>query len=633
MNQPVFDKNIEILEKKYPSWAEILQKNRRKKKNFDVVIETSYTGEPIMKINNQGMASYLNGKYAPSAAADEWLLGQGSIDEFAVIIIIGISNGVHIKKIMDSVPKTVNILVYEPSYEIFRRAMEEVDLSFMFQMDIPVGVVVSGINDFEVEGYFRRFISYDNMIFLKIYLSGNYKKLFPKEVEGFLKKLNSHFKDIKVNWNTTVRYTDVTTGNTLSNLRHLYEGYSMAELFQILPDGFPVIVVSAGPSLDKNILDLKKAVGKACIIATDTAMKPLLNAGIIPDLFVIVDGLKPAELFEHKDISKTAMVTMTAVSKEPMALHKGRKFFYYGGAPFETELVRAVSAIKGRDVNLPNFPGGGSVATFAFCTGMYMGAKTIILVGQDLALAGNKVHADGAFKDEKVNIDMDSGEYLEVEAIDGGTVVTRIDFKLYLDWFEEAVKKWPHIKVVDATEGGALIHGAKNMSLKNAIKKYCVKEYNVRWHIARLPKLFQTKEEKEYALRYFEDSINRMDQVKKMAKEGVRNYDKIQKLTKTWPGSRKQLQNAYKKIKKINIFMENDEVACMVTDSLKGIEYTLRPSIYKIEKNESDEIEEIAKQGKLMLEAIRIGAEEIKQILEETLMPYVERQKEANNEE
>ncbi|MEY8515865.1 6-hydroxymethylpterin diphosphokinase MptE-like protein [Lachnospiraceae bacterium 29-84] len=586
-----------------------------------------------MKINNQGMASYLNGKYAPSAAADEWLLRQGDMEEFSVVIIIGISNGVHIKKIMDSVPKTVNILVYEPSYEIFQRAMEEVDLSFMFQMDIPVGVVVSGINDFEVEGYFRRFISYDNMIFLKIYLSGNYKKLFPKEVEGFLKKLNSHFKDIKVNWNTTVRYTDVTTGNTLSNLRHLYEGYSMAELFQILPDGFPVIVVSAGPSLDKNILDLKKAVGKACIIATDTAMKPLLNAGIIPDLFVIVDGLKPAELFEHKDISKTAMVTMTAVSKEPMALHKGRKFFYYGGAPFETELVRAVSAIKGRDVNLPNFPGGGSVATFAFCTGMYMGAKTIILVGQDLALAGNKVHADGAFKDEKVKIDMDSGEYLEVEAIDGGTVVTRIDFKLYLDWFEEAVKKWPHIKVVDATEGGALIHGAKNMSLKNAIKKYCVKEYNVRWHIARLPKLFQTKEEKEYALRYFEDSINRMDQVKKMAKEGVRNYDRIQKLTKTWPGSRKQLQNAYKKIKIINIFMENDEVACMVTDSLKGIEYTLRPSIYKIEKNESDEIEEIAKQGKLMLEAIRIGAEEIKQILEETLMPYVERQKEANNEE
>lgn len=632
MNKPVFEKNIEILKKKYPAWAEILQKKKRKKKNFDVIIEKSYTDESIMKISNQGMVCFLNGKYAPSAVADEWLQRQGDIADFSTIIIIGISNGVHIKKIMDSIPKTVNILVYEPSYEIFRRAMEEVDLSFLFQMDIPVGIVVSGINDFEIESYFGHFISYDNMISLKMYLSGNYKKLFPTEVEDFLKKLNLHFKDIKVSWNTTIRYTDVTTINTLNNLRHLYEGYSVAELFQMLPEGLPVIIVSAGPSLNKNILDLKKAVGKACIIATDTAMKPLLNAGIIPDLFVIVDGLKPAELFEHKDISKSAMVTMTAVSKEPMALHKGKKFFYYGGAPFETELVRAMSSMKGRDVNLPNFPGGGSVATFAFCTGMYMGAKTIILVGQDLALTGNKVHADGAFKDEKCEINMNSGEFLEVEAVGGGTVVTRIDFKLYLDWFEDSIKKWPHIKVVDATEGGALIHGAKNMTLKNAIKKYCVKEYNVRWHIARLPKLFQTKEEKEFALRYFEKSLERMNKVIKMAKEGVKNYDKIQKLIKTESGSKKQLQNAFKKIKKINNFMEDDEVACMVTDSLKGIEYTLRPSIYKIEKNESDEIKEIAEQGKLILEAIVIGAKEIKKILEETLMPYVERQKGENNE-
>lgn len=66
--------------------------------------------------------------------------------------------------------------------------------------------------------------------------------------------------------------------------------------------------------------------GKACIIATDTAMKPLLNAGIIPNLFVIIDGLKPGLLFEHKDLSKVPMVTMTGVSVEPMQYHKGKNF-------------------------------------------------------------------------------------------------------------------------------------------------------------------------------------------------------------------------------------------------------------------------------------------------------------------
>ncbi len=39
-------------------------------------------------------------------------------------------------------------------------------------------------------------------------------------------------------------------------------------------------------------------------------------------------GLKPGILFEHKDISKTAMLTMTGVSIPSMDMHKGKKFFY-----------------------------------------------------------------------------------------------------------------------------------------------------------------------------------------------------------------------------------------------------------------------------------------------------------------
>lgn len=66
---------------------------------------------------------------------------------------------------MEQVPKTCDILIYEPSFELFRRAMEEVDLSFLFQMDIPVGVVVQGINEYEIETYFDLFISIDNLTF------------------------------------------------------------------------------------------------------------------------------------------------------------------------------------------------------------------------------------------------------------------------------------------------------------------------------------------------------------------------------------------------------------------------------------------------------------------------------------
>lgn len=632
MNKIVYEKNMQQLEKKYPVWANILRENKRKKNNFDVTVERSYTDEPIMKIRDHENVYYLNGKYAPSLVADRWLERQGQIDKFATIVIVGISNGVHIKKIMESVPKTVNILIYEPSYEIFRRAMEEVDLSFIFELDIPVGIIVEEINGFEKERYFRYFITYDNIISLKLFISGNYKELFPKKMEEFISFLNRYLSSIEISWNTVVRYTDVNAGNVFHNMHYLYEGYSVEDLRGILPEDVPVIVVSAGPSLSKNIKDLKKAVGKACIIATDTAMKPLLNEGIIPDLFVIVDGLKPAELFEHKDISKCGMVTMTAVSKEPMDMHKGKKYFYYSNSPYETELIRMIDAMDERTIRVTDLPTGGSVATSAYSLGVHMGAKTVILIGQDLALTGNKVHVDGAFKDEKCEIDMESGMYVEVESVCGGKVVTRLDFKNYLDWFEMTIKAWNHIQTIDATEGGALIHGTKVMTLKKAIKKYCVREYNVKWHLARIPRIFSTEEEKNYALQYFENSVTCLDEVKKKAGDGIAYYEKLQKLMETGKQGTKQFQNTYKKIKKINRFMETDAMAETVIDSLKGVEFALRPTIYHVKEDEKDEMNDVAEQGKLLLSAITYASDEIKEMLSETIIPYVKSEKEKRNQ-
>lgn len=625
MNKLIYETNMAALEKKYPVWAEILRSNRRKQRNMEVSVEQSYSNEMIMKVCQKEKTLYLNGKYAPDQVVEEWFEQQGEIDKFACIIIIGISNGVHIKKIMERVPKSVNILIYEPSYEIFRRAMEEVDLSFIFKLNIPVGIIVQKINGFEMERYFRYMINYDNLISLKIYFSGNYKKLFKKEIEDFLKLLNVYLSSIEVSWNTIVRYTDVNAKNIFSNMKYLFEGYSVADLKGILPKDVPAIIVSAGPSLNKNLNDLRAAVGKACIIATDTAMKPLLNAGIIPDMFVIVDGLKPAFLFDHPDISKCAMVTMTGVSVEPMQMHKGKKFFYYNESVYENKLIRIIDGMEERKVCLPDLPSGGSVATSAYSLGVYMGAKTVILVGQDLALTGNKVHVDGAFEDEKFEID-DSGAYFEVDAVDGGKVITRADFKLYLDWFERTIKNWKNITTIDATEGGALIHGAKNMTLKKAIKKYCIKEYNVKWHVARMHKIFDTEEERRAGLTYFKNTIEKLNRVKEKAEEGLRYYHKLKNITAKQSIDIHQLQKIYKKIKKINLFMEEDTMAETVSDSLKGIESTLRPTIYKVQENQQDEMQDIIQQGELMLTAISYGTDEIKEIVEQTIVPYANEQ-------
>ncbi len=625
MNTLVYEKNMDALRKKYPAWAEILEDKKRKKRNFDVIAEQSMMGDTILKVRANGKRLYLNGKYAPSMVVERWIEQQGKIEAYTPVVIVGISNGVHIKRIMETVPKTSNILIYEPSFELFRRAMEEVDLSFLFELDKPVGVIVKGLNESEIAGYFHYMISFDNMTSLKYYISGNYKALFREEVEEFVKKLKKYVEDQEIQWNTYVRYTNVKAKNTFHNICYLSEGYSVEALKGILPADVPAIVVSAGPSLNKNLMDLKKAVGKACIIATDTAMKPLLNAGIVPNLFVIIDGLKPGLLFEHKDLSKVPMVTMTGVSVEPMDYHKGKKFFYYSDSQYEEQMLNLLSNEEGRDMTLPNIPTGGSVANNAYSIGVYMGARTIILIGQDLALTGNRTHADGTFKDKMDEIDAQSEEYFEVEAIDGGKVLTREDFNRYRIWFEGRAEEWKHITMVDATEGGALIHGSKVMTLKHAIRKYCKREYNVKWHIDHSKKLFSEKN-RHIALDHFLNSEKKLQEVKKKAKEGIRYYERLEKLMHKSTVTDNELKKVLKRIKKINNYIEQDYMAETVRDSLQGIEYILRAGIYQIQEERKDELIEVAQQGELMLTAVCAGVDEITSIAKETVIPYAKEQ-------
>ena len=72
-------------------------------------------------------------------------------------------------------------------------------------------------------------------------------------------------------------------------------------------------------------------------------------------------------------------------------------------------------------------------------------------------------------------------------------------------------------------------------------------------------------------------------------------------------------------------------MALTVTDSLKGMEYTLRPSIYQTKDNREEEINEVAEQGKVMLTGIIYASDEIKGIVGETLLPYVKQKKETDN--
>lgn len=119
----------------------------------------------------------------------------------------------------------------------------------------------------------------------------------------------------------------------MQNLPALLEGASvegMQTYFgEHLDTEVPAIIVSAGPSLDKNIRMLKRAKGHAFLIGVDSALKALLREEIRPDIAISIDPGKNPELFTDDRLNELPFVV--AGFSLPMIVRKNRSRVFCGG--------------------------------------------------------------------------------------------------------------------------------------------------------------------------------------------------------------------------------------------------------------------------------------------------------------
>lgn len=236
-------------------------------------------------------------------------------------------------------------------------------------------------------------------------------------------------------------------------------------------ENLPAILVAAGPSLNKNIQDIKKAEGKAVIIAVDTILTKLLDEGIIPDFVCSIERIDLVYDYFYKD--KNIPETVTLVGPP---LLDPRIFEEYKGLlmlPFRTEVneyrwLQRALAIPG-DIGMQM---GLSCANVAFGLAMHLGCSPIIMTGQDLAYGDTEeTHASGTTYDNK-ETKRDTTKDDIVEGYFGGEVKTTHIWTTFKSWFENQIVE-NNLKVINATEGGAKIYHTEQLSLNETIQKYC----------------------------------------------------------------------------------------------------------------------------------------------------------------
>jgi hypothetical protein len=105
------------------------------------------------------------------------------------------------------------------------------------------------------------------------------------------------------------------------------------------------------------------------------------------------------------------------------------------------------------------------------------GADPIVLVGQDLSFAEGRTHASGAACEGEID---KNREYIEVEDVNGRTVLTDKVFLSMLTFFNNYFARRRDRRFIDASEGGARIKHTEIMKLKDVINNYCNKKVKAR---------------------------------------------------------------------------------------------------------------------------------------------------------
>lgn len=606
----MFDKNIEAIRKNYPQVADIIDEYKKKEfdKNLhekvnDVYIEKSIKDEDIVAIKSNGRAWFLNSQYNARKAAKEWAQHNNDTNRKTIVMILGLANGMYAEELLNLISMDSDLLIYEPNTEIFLKVLEKIDLTNVLK-DKRVVVATNHINKGVVVEFVQSRIMYSDIQITKIISLPNYSVLYQNEASFLIETFKTRVTGLIMTKNTEIKYSEEFGKNIIYTMRDFINQYSINQLkieFEKIDlSDIPAVIVAAGPSLDKNVEELRLAKNKCFMIVVDTALNTVINQGIVPDFTLSLDSHKPINLFANEKIPFIPMMVCKYSNYRILDIHKDKRF-YMGD---ENDYLNYLSK-KYTKEPIYSLETGGSVSNNAFSLAQYLGFKKIILVGQDLAFTEGKRHTKSVtaiHKNPEAYIRRKGTIY--IDDIFGNKVLTEGNMDDYRKWFENQILKYPDIRVIDATEGGALIKGTEICTLKDIIEKECKKEFIAGKLINKIEKLFTGDSYKKIEEEISEISKDMDVRVEKI-KEGIALYKKLSDLNKKNKLTQNIAAKLSTKINQINSFVINDNLLSLAAIYNRESYYNLSD----FDENCDNEMDAICSKGIEHFESYLIAIE------------------------
>ncbi len=555
---------------------------------------------------------YLHSKYDPFKEA-KTIVDRFITQKYDIIFIGGFGCGyIPLYLIREKSNFFSKLIVIEKDKCIFKMALKCTDLRELFENEkfdilFEENGDVEGLNDILINNLTKNIYTLLHIPSLKIY---------PDFYKNLNNLIDSYLSRKSINIATLTRFQHLWLKNIFKNKEKFLTHKGIKELYNGFK-GFPILIISAGPSLADYIDIIKKEQNKFIIVAVDTVFQVLIKNSIYPDFVITVDPqFINYKYFEYNKYYNSILVSEPSTFPLILDKYKGRILFFSSVFPF-VKFLEEFTTFKG-EIDM-----GGSVSTTAFDFAYRLGGNPLILVGQDLAFLHNRSHTKGAYVEKywalrysKYNTSL-NGEYkyihnnlfIKIKSNNGKLVETDKRLMIFWVWFNNKLKNLKEVKVYNTSLGGAYLNNTIVKSLSDIISENYFTELDKSKIISNIKDIIEDNKIKNNIKKLNEmkkDILNELGYLEKKSKEGIklskRLYELIEKRLKS-----NEINIILSKLDKIDKELNQKKyITRFLSSAIQDVIYTVLEEYenFLTEKEKNDNDLKIARRSILLYEGI-----------------------------
>ena len=471
MTEQEFSRKIEAIAKKEANKITVFEKNL-----LAVAIYSAPLAKKLLEINTNERFNLYTGKDPIDiniiAADGSRYMYENPVSDvekqlesfekaksgYKALFIYGLGNGVLLKGILGNLAHSTTV-VFEPEIEIIYIVLHLIDFSkelFGSRLVIASSELFTPTHYYAIS-HMKDVLSHARVY--NLYINCSFYDAYHADMSKINENIASAFmRCLKAIGNDS---TDALIGinHTTAHIPDMLESIPLKNIInQRTKKTKTAIIVSTGPSLNKQLELLKQIQNHATIISVDSSYPILKAHGIKPDYVTSIERVEWTSEFFNSEPSEfdKDIIFLTATLTHPITLNylKGRNVAY---------ILRPLSYEVGfKDDDFGYIAGGPSAAHLSFDIALALEHERIIFIGQDLAYGeGRSSHAKG----HVLPGDDDKNKESKYTIAYGGEGMaeTMEVWNLFREFFEHIIaitqSKNQNLLIYNCTEGGARIAG------------------------------------------------------------------------------------------------------------------------------------------------------------------------------